>query len=1015
MMEQPRSLPPPPPPRMPETVDPLDTVVMSPLHYTELCNSEEDESMKCRVCSRRNSASDGSRQGTPTSTASTPPVTKNATNESGQEQRGDKAALSKLLQTQIASLQKQQPQKPQLPPVPGSPVCDTSVTTECTTTTKSNSHSQVSTAGGVTALDHCELGGGEAKVEAAGGSSSVPTGPEQTSFGPLHQKSIDNHASEDCMMVAQQMKDDLLSKLSLTSRRGKLTMINLSRQGLGIGDAELIKQTMTNCPHLSVLKLSYNNFGDEGTAVIASGFIIDGSHHDNLSVLDLGFNMIGEAGCSSLALHSVAGNRSLRTLYLSGNNICDRGALSLAGAILHGSNLTCLHLTENKIGTVGVKALTRAVAETEALRRADICYGNHQQLGAGVGVAITPGRNSRSTIQTIQELYVGGTCMESAGFLSVSNMVLTNLSLRVLDLSDNDLEDRDIALFSQSITQNRAVPFEVLNFSFNSISCTGVECLMNAVWGSKTLRELRLDNNKVKDRGAQLAAVVLTSIQLKVLDLGFNRITTAGVKALMKSLSETSSLTSLTLSGIPLDLPASKAVCYALAYSTSLRHLFIDNCSVSYSAQRHIVAGIVSNQRASLELVTGFDIGAITVTLGLPAVLESWTNYKVLKFVRMMWQHRHSQQNEARLAQWLKSQSSINALNPDKNYLQSTISNQSVEGLQPDMSQKMEPADPKTVVIAAKAALAYIGNMGDSVLSTESYQRETDQTSPLVPANATMLEKTSSGAVRVPSFSQLTANGDIPSVVESSSQTQRKISQPVGTWGHVSPDGSALGNILDPVRKQKITEWIRTHFRSVKEVGQLPFNSNDLAQLQIYFYSTIDSADGVDDNLSVLSNSDEKEATDADSDERSGTGASRHYSRKLGRKISFHRVQEAANVAAQLQSEAIRSFCKRRSWEMISTDEEESISGSSHDYGPAFKRIKNHNLRISRYPRLQAKLERLRAEAAESQMLSLLRQIRFVETLTLQGRNSSKPTASTHDSDYSYSHADVEIILLDLL
>lgn len=132
---------------------------------------------------------------------------------------------------------------------------------------------------------------------------------------------------------------------------------------------------------------------------------------------------------------------------------------------------------------------------------------------------------------------------------------------------------------------------------------------MNAVWGSKTLRELKIDNNKIRDRGAQLAAVALTAIDLEELDLGFNRVTNVGIKALMKSLSETTSLQSLSLSGIPLDATACKAVSYALAYNSSLRAFYVDSCQVGYSGQRHIVAGIVSNRWSMLRVVTGFEIG----------------------------------------------------------------------------------------------------------------------------------------------------------------------------------------------------------------------------------------------------------------------------------------------------------------------------------------------------------------------------------------------------------------------
>ena len=70
--------------------------------------------------------------------------------------------------------------------------------------------------------------------------------------------------------------------------------------------------------------------------------------------------------------------------------------------------------------------------------------------------------------------------------------------------------------------------------------------------------------NQIRDRGAQLAAVVLTSVNLEVLDMRFNRLAIVGIKVLMKSLAENRSLLTLTLSGNVLDTNDGKAVSYAL-------------------------------------------------------------------------------------------------------------------------------------------------------------------------------------------------------------------------------------------------------------------------------------------------------------------------------------------------------------------------------------------------------------------------------------------------------------------
>lgn len=355
----------------------------------------------------------------------------------------------------------------------------------------------------------------------------------------------------------------------------------------------LLKEAIIRNPQLSVLKLSYNDLGDRGVAILAESLVQFGQHHEKLSVLDLGFNSIGDAGCQSLSVNCVAGNYTLQTLYLSGNRIGENGALSIAGAILHGTGLLSLHLTLNEIGCTGIKALAGAIARNDERANASVGFGD-----------------ATKRLPSLQELHIGSTGLQPEGFIAVPGLLVSSVSLRNISLSNCRIGDREVVLLSQALTQNKRVPLESLDLSFNEITCQGVENLMNSVWGSQTLRVLKLDNNKIQDRGAQLCAVVLTSIPLEVLDLSFNRhIATTGIKALMKNISENTSLEFLGLAGIALDQNSSKALSYALAYNTSLRTLYLDNCSAGYASQRHIVAGIVSNQRAALRLVTGFDLG----------------------------------------------------------------------------------------------------------------------------------------------------------------------------------------------------------------------------------------------------------------------------------------------------------------------------------------------------------------------------------------------------------------------
>jgi len=301
---------------------------------------------------------------------------------------------------------------------------------------------------------------------------------------PQHEMA-DSATEEEsrCSAVIQRNKMILLQGLSLTSIGGSLTLINLSRRGLVANDAKLLKRAMQQNSHLSVLKLSYNDLGDVGAAVIASGFAMGSRHHKNLSVLDLGFNGIGDDGCAALSLHAVAGNQALRVLYLAGNNIGERGTLSLSGAMLHGCSLTSLHMSANRIGEMGIQAIARAVAENEACRNAQTVTGSAAAAMAEQGEP-----------KTMQELYLGEISMAANAFVPIPSMLLTNLSLRVLCLSNTGLDDQSMALLAQALSRNKNVPLESVQLSFNEITCAGVECFMNAVWGSKTLRELKLDN-----------------------------------------------------------------------------------------------------------------------------------------------------------------------------------------------------------------------------------------------------------------------------------------------------------------------------------------------------------------------------------------------------------------------------------------------------------------------------------------------------------------------------------------
>jgi Ran GTPase-activating protein (RanGAP) involved in mRNA processing and transport len=353
----------------------------------------------------------------------------------------------------------------------------------------------------------------------------------------------------------------------------------LSQRGLRSSDAKLVKLALLQNAKLSSLKLGYNQLGDEGVSILSNGVCV----HQVLTSLDLGFNQIGDVGCAALAdaiirqsKNSRSNSSSLETLYLAGNLITHQGAVSLADAIRY-SNLRKLHLTGNSLGVEGISAIVSSIIDHDG----------------------------------ISELFLGGTFRGSIGCHSVARLFRHSSCLKVISLANCNVNDDDIAVLAENIKENRhRLPLEALQLSFNSITCQGLDQLINALWGSRTLRELQLDNNHIGERGGHQLANILPHIKtLQVLDIGFNSIPSSGMRTLMKVVAEAQHLLSLSISGNSIDISAAKAVAYALAYNRSLTSVFLDHCMIERDGQRHIIAGVVSNSGIRLRKLTGFQIG----------------------------------------------------------------------------------------------------------------------------------------------------------------------------------------------------------------------------------------------------------------------------------------------------------------------------------------------------------------------------------------------------------------------
>jgi hypothetical protein len=384
-------------------------------------------------------------------------------------------------------------------------------------------------------------------------------------------------------------------------------------------------------------------------------------------------------------------------------------------------------------------------------------------------------------------------------------------------------------------------------------------------------------------------------------------------------------------------------------------------------------------------LVYSLSNAAITKTLGIPQLPEDWGNDRVLTFIRFMWAHHLAE-------------------------------NGSID----NGANQRGPVPPAMVAAAAKQAFVAISESEQSMQIFQDHLLQ-PEAPPVLPPDATILVRSLSGRnLQIPTWNE---NLD---EAQESELCNDDYGSDTDSFDRSSYAGSSVGSMLnlkamDPEKRTKNLKWLRSHFLALNEVGNLPFDNAALWQLHQYFYSPVyDSAsssevgstkDTADDAEKSERNTPPPPPQDPPDEDAPYTSAPPTTpsvlpkNNGLSKGVSFQALGEAVEKAAA-EMDALGAN-KRRS-ESDSMEEEE----------PCAKRAKNLKPRIAYYPRVREKLESLGAKPS-TQTLSLLRQLKYVESVMLKGKKIDKKKYHPQEEEPAivgeFDESDVEMILVDLL
>ena len=282
------------------------------------------------------------------------------------------------------------------------------------------------------------------------------------------------------------------------------------------------------------------------------------------------------------------------------------------------------------------------------------------------------------------------------------------------------------------------------------------------------------------------------------------------------------------------------------------------------------------------------------MTLGMPWLPEIWTNDQVLGFFRYMW------------SKWLQK-----------------------SGVNSETSPQHGPAPPAAVAAASKIAFSTLGPNAATMFRTEDHNKPLKEGAPVEPVESAFLERTDSGTFSTPSSIVL-------SELDISEMDVWESRYPI-TDSTVSMTTNSTKNLLKDLQTRNLNaRWLRHHFRSLSDIGRLPFHNADLWQLHQYFFSPpFHEADEHVVNASDL-------PSDVTSDLLPRSNEETFKRGHLALLTTFSDALTEHNDSSSTHG----------------TKRTTPVNADQRDTGPAAKKAKNVKPRIEYYPRVMVRNEK---------------------------------------------------------
>lgn len=286
--------------------------------------------------------------------------------------------------------------------------------------------------------------------------------------------------------------------------------LDMCKQNLGVTGCEIIAKTLETNTTIASLLLGTNGIGDAGVKSIAK--LID--RNDKLEVVYLGCNAISGTGIEALS-KSLIDNSTVTGLWLKRNPIGVEGAEHIAKMLQTNTGIQILDLVHTRIGKVGLKAIVDVLLSTN--RTVKRLYLGGNDLDADDAYLLADLLKSNTSIAA---LLLNVNHLGNRGVEILADALTTNHALTELGLASNGITDLGCELLVSAIANMPSLTrldlgyspsAKVLGAIPNAITTSGIAAIANYLTTNETLSHLNLSGTKLDERCQDLLADALTN------------------------------------------------------------------------------------------------------------------------------------------------------------------------------------------------------------------------------------------------------------------------------------------------------------------------------------------------------------------------------------------------------------------------------------------------------------------------------------------------------------------------